>query len=63
MGVHHFHCCINMETNQKLHGKMENLWTGQQLVVDELRDSTCRNILPIVFSILKMVDKLSDAGA
>ena len=42
-----------METNQKLHGKMDNLWIGIQLVVDEIRDSTCRNILPIVFSILK----------
>ena len=52
-----------MESNQKLHGKMENLWTRLQLVVDELRDSTCRNILPIVFAILKKVDKPSDAGA
>ena len=42
---------------------MDNLWTGIQLVVDELRDSTCRNISPNFFTILKMVDKPSDAGA
>ena len=53
MGVHHFHYSINMETNQKLHGKIENLWIGLQLVVDELRDLTCRIILPIVIYILK----------
>ena len=33
------------------------------MVVDELRDSTCRNLLPIVFYILKKVDKRSDAWA
>ena len=46
-----------------LHGKMENLWIGIQLVVDELRDSTFRNILPIFLVFKKMVDKISDARA